>query len=94
MGHFKIVLPDEKDQTLIHNEIIYQIKRNRNLSELTPVLKSLLLKYDLDSFITGCTEIHLLAKHFVWSCDETSFQCIDPLMIIAKDVVEGGLSSK
>lgn len=87
----RIIMPDEEDQTLIHDDIIYQIKRNRNLSELMPVLESLLLKYDLDSFIAGCTEIHLLAKRFVWSGAEARFGCIDPLMMIAKDVVQGRL---
>lgn len=87
----RIVMPDERDQALIHNGIIYQIKRNRDLSELMPVLESLLSKYGLDSFIAGCTEIHLLAKRFVGSGAEPRFGCIDPLMMIAKDMTQGRL---
>lgn len=87
----RIVMPDEEDQKLIHDDIIYQIKRNRDLRELIPVLESLLMKYDLDSFIAGCTEIHLLAKLLVWSGAEARFGCVDPLMMIAKDVVRGRL---
>jgi aspartate racemase len=86
-----IVMPDEEDQRLIHDDIIYQIKRNRDLSELMPVLESLLSKYDLESFIAGCTEIHLLAKRFVWSGTEARFSCIDPIMTIAKDAIQGRL---
>lgn len=82
----RIVMPDEKDQTLIHNDIIYQIKKNRNVRGLAPVLESLLLKYDVESFIAGCTEIHLLAKQFIWSGDGARFSCIDPLMTIASEL--------
>jgi aspartate racemase len=87
----RIVLPDEKDQTMIHNEIIYQIKKCRNVRGLAPVLESLLLKYGLESFIAGCTEIHLLAKHFISTGDNTRYGCIDPLISIAKDVIQGEL---
>ena len=88
-GFFKdhFVMPDEKDQTLIHNEIIYQIKQYRDIKDIAPVLESLLLKYGLESFIAGCTEIHLLAKHFISAGDNARFGCIDPLITIAKDVI-------
>jgi aspartate racemase len=87
----RIVMPDEKDQRLIHNDIIYQIKRNRDVRELAPILESLLLKYDLDSFIAGCTEIHLLAKHFISAGYNARLGCFDPLIAIAKDVTQGKL---
>jgi aspartate racemase len=90
----RIVMPDEKDQMLIHNDIIYQIKRNRDVRELAPILDSLLLKYNLESFIAGCTEIHLLAKHFISSGNGTGIDYIDPLMVIAEDLVLGKLFGK
>jgi aspartate racemase len=85
----RIVMPDEKDQALIHYDIIYQIKKNRDVRELVPVLESLLLKYNLDSFIAGCTEIHLLTKQFILSGDKSCFSYIDPLVTIAREVALG-----
>jgi aspartate racemase len=88
----RIVLPDEKDQNLIHNEIIYQVKRNRDIICLAPILESLLLKYDLDSFIAGCTEIHLFSKYLVSSGSEARLGCIDPLITIAKELAQSSNS--
>lgn len=82
-----IVLPDEDDQEVIHHQILYQIKKNRDPRQLIPVLESLLMKYDLDSFISGCTEMHVLAKEFLKpGCGGRGFNCLDPLMIIAREL--------
>lgn len=86
----RIIMPDEKDQTLIHNGI-YQIKRGRDLGKMVQVVKSLLSKYDTDSFIAGCTEIHLLAKQFASPSLSGSFGCIDPLTAIAEGLAQGRL---
>jgi aspartate racemase len=80
----RIVLPDEEDQEEIHHQIIYRIKRKPDVRQFIPRLESLLLKYEADSFIAGCTEIHLLAKYFHSS--NRSYGCIDPLVIIAKEL--------
>ena len=79
-----IVLPEDKDQDEIHFEIIYRIKRKPDVRQFIPCLESLLAKYEVDSFIAGCTEVHLLAKHFLSS--NRSYGCIDPLVIIAKEL--------
>jgi aspartate racemase len=81
-----IVLPDEHDQELIHHELIYQIKKTRNVYELLPILKSLLAKYRVDSFISGCTEMHIIARRFVFKRAG-----IDPLSIIAERIGAGTL---
>ena len=80
----RIVLPEDEDQEEIHYEIIYRIKRKPDVRQFIPRLESLLAKYEVDSFIAGCTEIHLLAKHFLSS--NRSYGCIDPLVIIAKEL--------
>ena len=80
----RIVLPDDEDQEEIHYEIIYRIKRKPDVRQFMPRLESLLAKYEVDSFIAGCTEIHVLAKHFLSS--NRSYGCIDPLVIIAKEL--------
>jgi aspartate racemase len=82
-----IILPDDADQCLIHRDLIYQIKKNCDLRKLVPIVESLLSRYATDSFIAGCTEIHLLAKHFMTSDDNRGrLSCIDPLIALAKQV--------
>lgn len=80
----RVVLPEDEDQEAIHYEIIYRIKRKPDVQQFIPRLESLLAKYEVDSFIAGCTEVHLLAKHFLSSI--RSYGCIDPLVIIAKEL--------
>lgn len=79
-----IILPDDGDQRLIHRDLIYQIKKNCNAAKLAPIVESLLSKYSTDSFIAGCTEMHLMAKHFMSSNGNGGrVRCIDPLIAIA-----------
>ena len=85
----KILLPSETDQELIHRDLIYPMKLNPDLSDSFPVLDSVLKKYKVDSFIAGCSEIHMLAKHFLASKEYGSFySCVDPFMTIARRVSE------
>lgn len=84
------VLPDEADQQIIHRDLIYRIKKTSDISRLFPLLESLLFKYKVDSFIAGCTEVHLLAKYFMSSIGRhKGYSCIDPLAIIAKQTARG-----
>ena len=85
-----IVLPDDGDQDKIHHELIYQaLKVNNNISELIQFFESLLTKYQVNSFIAGCTEIHLLAKHLIsFYGSQQGYNCVDPLAIIAKELAE------
>jgi hypothetical protein len=50
-------------------------------------MKSLLSKYKVDSFIAGCMEIHILAKHFA-SGEQIGYGCVDPLTIVAKEMAK------
>jgi len=87
-----IVLPDERDQELIHYELIYQLKTRRNVYELVPILKNLLAKYRVDSFISGCTEMHIVARRLVFTNgDRNKHGGIDPLSIIAERIGSGTL---
>src|SRR5215213_9452039 len=76
-----VALADEMDQCEIHR-MIYRIKQNQDVLEQIPFVESLLRKYEVNSFIAGCTEIHLLAKHF----RGRGRRCIDPLISIAKQL--------
>lgn len=82
-----VILPHEGDQHAIHRDLIYPIKRNPKLDTLFPLLESLLEKYEVDSYIAGCSEVHLLAKQFVSGRDVGKhYDCIDPLAIIAQQL--------
>jgi aspartate racemase len=80
------ILPDEVDQNRIHYDLIYRVKRNYDIRESAFLLEDLLAKYQVDSFIAGCTEIHLLAKHMLlFGENRRDYKCIDPLTILAKN---------
>jgi aspartate racemase len=83
----QIVLPDEADQHRIHRDLIYPIKKNPDVSERIPLLKSLLAKYKVDSFIVGCSEVHLIAKHLKRE-SSNGYDCVDPFAIIAGRLAE------
>ncbi|MFP4220443.1 MAG: aspartate/glutamate racemase family protein [Phormidium sp.] len=86
-----VVLPKGDDIDKIH-EVIYQIKQNYDLEELVPVFEQLLDKYGVESFIAGCTEIHLFSKYF--SCHHTSYHSVDPLIVIAEELAAKKLFSR
>ena len=80
------VLPGAEDQDTIHRELIYPIKKRPDFRRLRPLLETLLRRYEVDSFIAGCSEIHVLAKHLVFNGgDRIGYGCLDPLMIIARE---------
>jgi len=84
------VIPDDADQRVIHDDVIYQIKKNQDVRKLVPSIERLLSKYGVDSFIAGCTEIHLLVKHILAVRGQDLRQgFIDPLITIAKKVATG-----
>jgi aspartate racemase len=75
------VFPSDDEQRQMH-ELIYEVKLNRNLNEACQFVEKLMTRHNVDSFVVACSEIHLLAKQFEPSV------CIDPLSIIAQNVVE------
>lgn len=82
------VFPSDPEQQQMH-DLIYEVKRNRNLLEARLFIESLLNRHGVDSFAAACSEIHLLAKQFAPSGpQQRGYGCVDPLMIIARQVVE------
>ncbi len=81
-----IVFPTDAEQAAVH-ELIYEVKRNRRIAEAADFLKRLMRKHEVDSFIAGCSEVHMLAKQFGDS-EARARVCIDPLAIIARHVAE------
>lgn len=82
-----VLFPRERDQLWIHRDLIYSIKQNSDTGQLLPLLESLLERYDVDSFIVGCSEVHLLAKRLAASEPRGQlYRCIDPLALIAQEL--------
>ncbi|HEX6718887.1 MAG TPA: amino acid racemase [Pyrinomonadaceae bacterium] len=83
----RFVLPNDSDQREIHR-MIYTIKQSQDVRQQIPFVKDLLAKYHVNAFIAGCTEIHLLSRHFA-----TNRRCIDPLMSIARELTNRSVKS-
>ena len=83
----RLVLPSAEDQERIHSELIYPIKLNPDVSKLFPLLELMLEKYRVNSFVAGCSEIHVLAKRYAASGNGRN-TCLDPLTIIAREIAE------
>jgi aspartate racemase len=82
------VFPSEAEQLQMH-DLIYEVKLNRNLLEARLFVETLLARHCVNSFVAACSEIHLLARQFAPSGPERrGYGCIDPLAIIARQVVE------
>ena len=71
--------PDEEDHERVH-DVIYAIKRQDGLPQAVVLIRSLLRKYGLSSFVAGCTELHMVQKY--WR-RHSPVDCIDPLQIVA-----------
>src|SRR6185295_4119879 len=83
----RFILPNEAEQYRIHHDLIYPIKKNPDTRERLPILIELLSKYKTDSFIVGCSEIHLVAKQLIHEArNQRKYSCIDPLMVLAREI--------
>lgn len=81
-----VSLPEEKDQIEIQN-YIYGIKKNRYKSSMFSYFNTLKHKYQLNGFIAGCTEFHLLTKYYMEFEDKKQiYKIIDPLLIISQQI--------
>jgi aspartate racemase len=82
-----IALPDEDDQSTIH-DAIYQLKRGAPAHGVVPMLAALADKYEATTAIAGCTEFHLVTKCLVndQKYSRGGFRMIDPLLTAARNV--------
>jgi aspartate racemase len=83
----RVVLARPDDQQQIH-ELIYRLKRNEEIDELLPLAEALLTKYQVDSFIVGCTELHLVTRRLAQAGDRAQYGYIDPLTMIAESLAQ------
>jgi aspartate racemase len=90
-----LVFPNEEDQEWIHHELIYRIKMNSDVKSFVPQVKALLIKYQVNQFVAGCTEIHFLSKAFAEaSGGGQGYECLDPLNVIAESLAERARQSR
>ncbi len=84
-----IVFLDESDQNIIHQRIYCEIKTNAGAKSLTTFLAELCVKYRVDSFIAGCTELHCVTRLMAArDAPHSSIACLDPLLMIAQNYKE------
>ncbi|WP_414621618.1 aspartate/glutamate racemase family protein [Calothrix sp. CCY 0018] len=85
-ARYYIILPDEKDQNIIH-QMIYYLKANGEYQKCIPILNTLQAKYNVQYMIAGCTEIHLLNKYLkLVKSEQNENIFLDPLTIIADEL--------
>jgi aspartate racemase len=82
----RVVFLEPADQDLVHDDLIYQIKRMADPASLVPMVRSLLARYDADGFIVGCSEIHLVANALHGGAEHP--ECIDPFLAIASSFAQ------
>ncbi|HEY6332715.1 MAG TPA: amino acid racemase [Blastocatellia bacterium] len=78
------VLPEEEDQQKLH-ELIYGIKLNTSPDEGIRFVSECMSKYQVDGFIAGCTEVHMMVKHGLNRGYIQQSTCLDPLLILAEE---------
>lgn len=78
----QILLPDNDDQALVHR-MLYEIKNHQEDARHVNFVKSLLAKYGVDSYVAGCTEMHILAKRHERASGRSRREfCVDPLTLV------------
>jgi aspartate racemase len=89
----RIVLPSWDDQQRVH-DLIYKVKHYGEQPEDVNLIEELTAKYEVDSFIAGCTEIHVLIREYGLSIGrDQSRLCLDPLMILGETICQLALSA-
>ena len=82
----QVVLMNDGDQRRWQDLIQKEIKANHIPDSLLSCFDELSEKYRVDSFIAGCTEIHLLVRRLTGRGREARYRFVDPLMTVAKDL--------
>jgi aspartate racemase len=82
----QVVLMNDEDQHLVQDLIQKEIKVNHIHDSLLCCFDELSEKYRVDSFIAGCTEMHLLVKRSTERGGGARYSFVDPLMTVAKDL--------
>lgn len=87
--HDRIILPGAGDQRRIH-DLIYRLKAGGRTECEIPFVIKLLKTNRASSFIAGCTELHLLTKHFQSTAASRKWAPVDPLRLVATRIARSG----
>lgn len=78
----RIVLPGDADQAAIHS-MIYEVKKNQRSVRHVQLVEDLVRKYGVNSFIAGCTEMHMIARQKARASGRHQREfCVDPLLSV------------
>jgi aspartate racemase len=83
------LVPDQHDQLALH-ELLYELKRGRGDCEILQWLEVQRRKYQVDGFVMGCTELHLIAHDLFQSEPDLAARSIDPLTALARAWARSG----
>lgn len=87
--HERVVLLGAEDQHSLH-DLIYQIKAGTKCRDQIDFVVKLVRKYQVSSYIAGCTEIHLLSKELRRQQPRAhNISAIDPLIDLATIIRNG-----
>ena len=79
-----VAMPDGPDQETVCR-MIRHYKTANDSHPFTPHLTDMMSKYRADSFIAGCSELHILTRYLSREKNQ-DFSFVDPLFIVAKNL--------
>jgi aspartate racemase len=88
-----ILIPSLKDQEKIH-EVINALKLGSNIEVSYHILVELSEKYQVDCFLAGCTEFHILSNELSLVNKSKKINFIDPLNILVKAMHDNIISNE
>lgn len=89
----RVSFPTDEEQPLVH-QILYDLKKNCDPVEAYDRLSRLVGGHDVDHWLLGCTELHLLSNVRKGDRDEAGvrFKLLDPLQRAAELIRDDALS--
>jgi aspartate racemase len=81
----QLLFTNEDDQHFVH-DLILKIKTNQIDDSLCSRFDDFSKRYQVDSFIAGCTEFHLLVKRLTKQESGPQYRFVDPLLTLARDL--------
>jgi aspartate racemase len=81
----RLLVPDDSDKVRVHEVIYNVLKTGRDPVTAYDLLRELLAKYRVGSFVAGCTEIHILVRYLL-SEGVTDISPVDPALHVAQNL--------
>jgi aspartate racemase len=81
----RLLIPDDDDKARVHDVIYDVLKTGRDPVPAHDLLRELLAKYRVGSFVAGCTEIHILVRYLL-AKGITDISPVDPVLHVAQNL--------